>query len=173
MVLIIRHGEKPPDEDKSPDLSEKGMQRAKALPGLFASSTDRPHPFPRPDFIFATHNSEKSHRPMETVKHLAKKLKLTINDTYRNKAEDPVKGKGMVELSQEIFGNKKYQVKTVLVCWHHGCIPEVAKLLGATDSERKFNGKVFDRVWQITYDKKGKTTFADLPQRLLPDDSKK
>jgi hypothetical protein len=173
VVLIIRHGEKPPDEDKSPELSEKGKQRAKALPGLFQSSPDRAHPFPTPDFIFATHNSKKSDRPVETVKHLAKRLKLTINDAFRNKEEDPVKGKGIPELRQEIFGNKKYQGKTILICWHHGTIPELAEQLGAKVSPKKFNHEAFDRVWQITYDENGETTFTDLPQRLLPGDSKK
>ena len=42
-----------------------------------------------------------------------------------------------------------------------------------TGYPKVWDGKVFDRVWQITYDEKGNTKCADLPQRLLPDDSKK
>jgi len=52
-------------------------------------------------------------------------------------------------------------------------MPELAKLLHATGYPVEVYGKVFDRVWQITYDDKGHTTFTDRPQRLLPGDSKK
>jgi hypothetical protein len=36
----------------------------------------------------------------------------------------------------------------------------------------KWDGKVFDRVWQITFPK-GKATLADLPQMLLYGDAAK
>jgi hypothetical protein len=36
----------------------------------------------------------------------------------------------------------------------------------------KWDGKVFDRVWQITFPK-GKATLADSPQMLLYDDGAK
>ncbi len=166
-VLLIRHAEKPPDEDKSVHLSKQGEERAKALPQLFVKSPTRPIPFPRPDFLFATHNSKSSHRPVETVTPLSRKLGLPINDAFKNDVP------GMRGLSNEVFGKKKYQGKTVLVCWHHGTMPEMAGLLRATGYPAKVGSKVFDRVWQITYDKEGKTTFANLPQRLLPGDSKK
>ena len=165
-VLIIRHAEKPPDEAQSVHLSEQGEKRAKALPQLFEKSANRPDPFSTPDFIFATHNTEDSHRPVETVTPFAKKLGLPINDAFKNKE------KGILDLSKEIFGHKRYQGKTVLICWHHGTIPDLAKALRATDVPDKWDHKAFDRVWQITYDQKGKTTFVDRPQLLLPDDAK-
>jgi hypothetical protein len=58
----------------------------------------------------------------------------------------------------------------VLICWHHGKIPDLAKALGVFNPP-KWDGKVFDRVWQITYTK-GKASLADLPQMLLYGDSK-
>jgi len=58
-----------------------------------------------------------------------------------------------------------------LICWHHGKIPDLAKALGVKRPP-KWDGKVFDRVWQITYPK-GKASLEDLPQMLLYGDSKK
>ena len=89
------------------------------------------------------------------------------------KAERAVKDKGILNLSQLLFSDNRYQGKTVLICWHHGTIPDLARALGATNSPDHWKSKVFDRVWQISYDDKGNTTFADRPQRLLPDDSRK
>jgi hypothetical protein len=172
VVLLIRHAEKP-DDEKSVHLSEQGKRRAAALPQLFVASATRPDPFPTPDFIFATHDSHASHRPVETITPLAKKLGLPFDDSFRNKDEVKDTGKGMPELAGELFGNRKYRGKTILVCWHHGTIPELAKLLRATGSPRKWDEGRFDRVWQITYDEKGKTSFLDRPQRLLPGDQDK
>ena len=81
-VLLVRHAEKPPDADESVHLSAEGKKRADALPGLFEASKARPDPLPKPDFVFATENSKHSHRPLETVTPLARKLKLTVN-AYR------------------------------------------------------------------------------------------
>ncbi|HTU89090.1 MAG TPA: hypothetical protein VMF69_03240 [Gemmataceae bacterium] len=176
-VLIIRHAEKPPEGNASVALSAQGKERAKTLHKLFKK--DRPHPFPKPDYIFATHNSKHSHRPVETVTPLAKRLHLLINEDYSNAEKGTVKGKGkkaepgMVELRQRLLGDRHYHGKTVLICWHHGTIPELARLLGATKCPTKWHGDTFDRIWQLTYDATGHVTFADLPQHLLPGDSTK
>jgi broad specificity phosphatase PhoE len=178
-VLIIRHAEKPPAGTPSVDLSARGEKRARALHKLFEKSRGRPSPFPRPDFLFATHNTSSSHRPVDTLKPLAAKLDLPLDSSFRNnfrkltKAEKQSGGEGFRELDKEILRNKRYRGKTVLVCWHHGTIPELARRLKAKRVPGKWKGSVFDRVWQISYDEKGKTTFADLPQRLLPGDSSK
>src|SRR5438270_13845848 len=83
-VLLIRHGEKPPAEAESVALSDKGKERAEALRKLFKKTDKRPDLPPAPDFIFATKDSKRSHRPRETVTPLAKKLDLKINDSYAN-----------------------------------------------------------------------------------------
>jgi broad specificity phosphatase PhoE len=174
VVLLIRHAEKP-DDDKSVHLSEQGMRRAEALPQLFVPSATRPDPFPTPDFLFATHNTHASHRPLETIKPLAKKLGLPIDDSFHNKGKDEVKDgeKGMAELAEELFGKRKYQGKTILVCWHHGTLPKLAKLLRATGYPKEWDKHRFDLVWQISYDAKGKATFLERPQHLLPGDRDK
>jgi broad specificity phosphatase PhoE len=162
-ILIIRHAEKP-TEGKSVELSDEGKERAKKLHKLFEKSDARPNPFPRPDFIFATADSKESQRPNLTVAPLAKKLGLKVNDDYANKH--------FAKLAHELLHDKTYAGKTVLVCWHHGTIPDLIEKLGAK-KPHKIKDEVFDRVWQIEYDKKGNITFSDLPQRLMPGDSKK
>jgi hypothetical protein len=181
-ILIIRHAEKTGDKADA-HLSKKGKERAEVLDQLFVASKARPHPFPRPDFIFAASHQKASQRPLETVTLLARKLKLSINNEYNSK-QPPAPGtnkdkkkteqkKRMQELRTEIFGEPKYFGKTILVAWRHSTIPELAKTLGASKVPPKWDDTVFDRVWQITYDDDGKATFRDLPQRLLPGDAAK
>jgi len=165
LVLIIRHAEKPPEEARSVHLSAEGKKRAEVLPQLFQTSKKRPDPFPAPDFIFAAQNSKHSHRSVETVTILAKKLKLPINSNYPD--DD------FARLAHELFKNPKYASKTILICWHHGTIPQLAKQLKAADAPDTWKGHVFDRVWQITYDTNGKATFLRRPQQLLATDSAK
>jgi phosphohistidine phosphatase SixA len=171
-ILIIRHAEKP-KEAGDVHLAQEGKARAQKLFQLFAESKTRPDPFPTPDFIFATRDSKNSHRPRKTVTPLAKKLGLPVNSEYDNKK----KGKtGVRGLSAEIFKGKKYAGKIVLVCWHHGTMPELAKALLANSPNetakvpKEFDKKRFDLVWQITFDKDGKATFTVRPQQLMPGD---
>ena len=164
-VLIIRHGEKPPATEKSPDLTPEGKERAEALPKLFQTSAAEPAPFPAPDFLFAAKDSAKSRRPHETIAPLAKALKLKVNSDFA--AED------VAGLAHELFHNPQYAGKTVLVCWHHGKIPALAAQLKAVGAPDPWDPEVFDRVWQIDYDKEGKATFTNLPQRLMPKDADK
>jgi hypothetical protein len=53
----------------------------------------------------------------------------------------------------------------VLICWH----PAIAKALGVSRPP-KWDGKIFDRVWQIKYSR-GNVTLANLPQMLLYGDA--
>jgi hypothetical protein len=163
-ILVIRHAEKPDDEDDI-HLSPHGTKRAGALPNLFRKSAGRPDPFPTPDFIFAAKRSKHSDRSVETVTPLAKGLKLAVNDTYET--DDYAK------LAEELLSNPKYRGKTVLICWHHGNIPELVARLGAADAPDKWKDAVFDRVWVVTYNAKGKAkALARRAQALLPADAK-
>ncbi|MBP3955769.1 histidine phosphatase family protein [Gemmata sp. G18] len=162
-VIIIRHAEKPDDENAR-DLSATGKRRAEALAELFQKSDTRPDPLPTPDFIFATKASKRSDRPVETVAPLAKKLKLDIDSRYAN--DDYAK------LATEMLSNPKYEGKTVLICWHHGNIPELAGSLKVGDVPDKWKDSVFDRAWVVTYEG-GKGRLTKRPQTLLPGDAEK
>jgi hypothetical protein len=162
-VLLIRHAEKP-DDILSTHLSEAGVKRAEALPKLFEKSDDRPEPFPKPDFLIATRNTKNSQRPTETLAPLAKALDLKVDATFDH-TNPP-------SLATVLFGTSKYVGKTVLVCWHHGAITEVAKALGV-EKPPEWKDGVYDRVWDLTFDEQGKVTFRDRPMHLVPGDRKK
>src|SRR5712691_3291642 len=192
-VLIIRHGEKVGDPKKDDDggrhLSIQGSARASAVPSLFAP--DQPQlsckldhksgefiglyrqiptkgkapRFATPNFIFATQNSKHSKRPIETVTPLATALNLPIDDNFADTDEE------IAEMVNAILNDLAFAGKIVLICWHHGKIPDVAKALGVRKPP-KWDGKVFDRVWQITFPK-GKASLQDSPQMLLYGDSAK
>jgi hypothetical protein len=191
-VLIIRHGEKigdpKSDDDGGRHLSVRGSARAAALPTLFAPTQPqltcamhartnefhggyRQNPlkgkaprFATPDFVFATERSKHSKRPIETVTPLSVALNLPIEDGFADKDPD------ITKMCNAILNEFTFAGKTVLICWHHGKIPEIARALGIAKPP-KWKGTVFDRVWQVTY-KKGKASLEDSPQQLLYGDSR-
>jgi hypothetical protein len=162
-ILIIRHGEKPVDEDSSDGLTPKGEERARELHRLFEKSASRPEPFPKPDFVFAAKATKNSRRSKLTVAPLAERLMLPVNDSF---------GKDDAErLVKELLTNSKYTGKTVLICWQHGGIPDLAKALGGVDVPREWPSHEFNRVWRLTYSQDGKAKFRVVNQRLLEGDA--
>ena len=170
-ILIIRHAEKAVVAEASVHLSDVGETRAKRLHELFEKSADRPEPFAKPDFVFATNNTKMSHRPVETVTPLAKHLMLPINNRFHNTAD--ATRKGIADLCKEILEEEKYRGKTILVCWHHGTMTELAVGLKATKVPNRWRADRFDRVWELTYDATGVAALVDRPQRLLKEDTVK
>ena len=65
------------------------------------------------------------------------------------------------------------RARRFLISWRHSVLPELARTLKATKAPTKWGDDVYDRVWKITYDAAGNAEFVDLPQRLMPGDSKK
>jgi len=195
-IFIIRHGEKIGDPRKDNDggrhLSIRGSARAAALPSLFAPAMPQPtcklrhhhhEPeeefvglyrqiplkgtaprFTTPDFIFATQMSKDSNRPIETVTPVATALNHHIDDDYADN-DNEIKKMVNAILTETCFAGR-----VVLICWHHSSIPDIAKGLGIAKPS-KWDAKVFDRVWQITFPK-GKATLTDSAQMLLYGDSK-
>ena len=160
-ILLIRHAEKL--TDGRIDLSPVGFERAKAIPQLFGGAgAAAPHNLPKPEFLFATHLSARSNRPVETITPLSEALKMPISHD--------IDDKDFATLAGELLSGK-YAGKVVLVAWHHGSIPRLAKALGATPPYDPWPDTQFDRVWRIDY-KDGKAVLTDLPQGLMPGDSK-
>ena len=160
-VMLIRHAEKL--SDGQIDLSAAGFARAKVIPELFGGAgAAAPHNLPRPDFLFATHVSKKSNRPVETITPLSAALGLPISSE--------VADKDFATLANELLSGK-YAGKVVLVAWHHGSLPAFARALGAVPPYDPWPEGQFDRVWRIDY-VGGKATLHDLPQGLMPGDSK-
>src|SRR5258705_11001413 len=158
-ILIIRHAEKL--TDGRIDLSPTGFERARLLPKLFSPPAARPD-LPTPQVLFATHLSQHSNRPVQTVTPLAAALHLPIDDSFNN---DDYPALAAALLSG------KYAGSVVLVVWHHGKIPQLASALGATPPYAPWPDAQYDRIWRIDF-ANGKATLQDLPYALMPGDSK-
>jgi hypothetical protein len=158
-ILLIRHAEKLTDGRM--DLSPTGFERARLLPKIFLPAPARPD-LPTPQVLFATHLSEHSNRPVQTVTPLAAALHLPIDDSFRN---DDYPALAAALLSG------RYAGKVVLVVWHHGRIPQLASALGATPPYAPWPDAQYDRIWRIDF-ANGKPTLQDLPYALLPGDSR-
>jgi hypothetical protein len=74
---------------------------------------------------------------------------------HAEKPADPVQtpclGKDYATLAKLILANPAYAGKTVLICWNHEEIPQLAAALGVTPEPPKWKGSVFDRVYVISY----------------------
>jgi hypothetical protein len=164
MILLVRHAEKPADEENSPHLSALGKKRAAALPELFRGTKQRPSPLPLPDLIFAAKSSKNSQRPVETVALLAQQLRLPVIADYDDETD-------VDRLVTDLLNDPRYAGKKILICWRHDSLADLAHKLGASDAPDSWKKDVFDRVWQLDYSKDGKVTFQDRPQLLLSGDS--
>ncbi len=159
-ILLMRHAEKL--TDGRIDLAPAGFARAKDLPELFLGISAGTAPkFPRPDVLFATHQSKHSNRPFETIQPLSQALNLPINTDF---ADDDYASLAKLLLSGQYAG------KVVLVAWHHGTLPQFATALGVQPQPAPWPATQFDRVWRIDWHD-GKPTLTDLPQQLMPGDS--
>jgi hypothetical protein len=159
-VIVIRHGEKP---DNGPELNERGVQRAKALVGLFeGDSTITPQAI----YAMEPKGPGGSVRAIQTVQPLADSLGLEIRQQYKQKE--------LSALASDILGDKTLDGKTVLVCWEHKVIPDLIKALGYDAGPSKWpGGQVYDRLWILDFKSGKPASFKDLPQNLLPGDSDK
>jgi hypothetical protein len=148
-IILIRHAEKPADP-KDPHLSSAGRKRAERLVSFITTDPDMTR-FGPPAAIYATAttNDDDGQRTQETVAPLARDLKLQVQTPYH--------GKEFAKLAKEILANSAYDRKTVLICWNHEVIPELAAALGVKTEPEKWKSSVYDLVYIITYDK-GKAT---------------
>ena len=152
VIMLIRHGEDAGQRDFN--VNPRGYQRAAALPKLFGAR------LPKPDVIVATRATKGSNRPVETVEPLAKALNLPIDNRFR---DDDFRA-----LAESLLSDERYDGKVVLVCWHHGKIPKLAKALGVKDPP-PWPDAQFDHVWVIE-PKKRSARFEDVHQTLLDGD---
>jgi hypothetical protein len=162
VIYLMRHAEKPTD-DKDPNLAPQGFKRAQALAYLFVAMPGRTTlpPLLRPDVLFASAPSKHSNRPILTITPLAQLLHEHIDADYMDLEAGP--------LAKQVLSGK-YAGKVVLISWHHGQIPQVAKALGVDDAPKKWDPDVFDQIWKIEYID-GKAQMSVVHEHLLPGDS--
>jgi hypothetical protein len=150
-IILIRHAEEPSDPN-DPHLSKKGVARADRLvefvthdPAIIRLGT--------PAAIFATETThdDNGQRTQETVAPLAKVLNLTVQTPYHSKDYD--------ELATRVLSDRSLDGKTVVICWNHEYIPQLARALGVTTAPAKWKGKVYDEVYVISY-RAGKATMT-------------
>lgn len=142
-IILIRHADKPADPT-NPHLSPAGVKRAEELVS-FITTDPMMTRFGLPVAVFATKTTkdDDGQRTQETVAPLARALKLPVQTPYL--------GKHYAALATQILANPAYAGKTVLICWNHEEIPQLAAALGVTPPPRKWKGSVFDQVYVISY----------------------
>jgi len=145
-IYIIRHGEKPAD---GAALSPEGTKRAQGYVEFFTTLKVKKQPV-KVEHLFAAADSKNSARPRLTLEPLSRALNLPLD--LRFEADD-VKG-----LAEDL--RTKDHGRCIVICWHHGPIPELLKELGVDPADLLEDGewpdKVFDWVIQLRYDAAGK-----------------
>ena len=161
-IILIRHAEKPPEEANL-HLAQKGRERARALVPLLTQKavfiTNGP-----PAALFAARPTPRGHgqRTSETLEPLASALGLTVQTPYSSGE--------YASLARQILKDPRLDGKTVVICWVHESLPELAEALGVKRPPSKWKSSAFDRAWVITFHGK-KAVLTDVPQQLLAGDS--
>src|SRR6185312_13213164 len=138
-VVIIRHGEKP---DTGDNLSCQGFNRSlqipKSLDGQFKTVASFVYV---PKIKTGVHTS--SVRMFQTVTPYAVKHNLAVNSSFK---ETDHKG-----VAADVLARRGL----VLLVWEHQNIHDIVKALGVKKKVPQWNGKDFDSIWVVTFDKKG------------------
>ncbi len=150
-ILILRHAEKTGSEDDI-HLSKPGYMRAKKLASYI------PKTFGAPDFIFAAARSKRSIRSMETMSPLA----MSLGKTVQHSIED----KDFAALVRQLLSNPMYAGTTVVICWHHNKLPEIARILGAPPGTYPdpWPSDLYDAIIEISYAADGTVSARDVMQ---------
>lgn len=175
-ILMVRHGEKP---QQGVTLSVAGQARAQAYVAWFAHYILRNTNGAMPataaalqiQHLFATADSASSQRPRLTITPLAQALGKEIHDQFADDEHH--------KLAKYILANEKYNGDTLLICWHHGKILELAAELGvqnlppASNWPQKWPEQVFGWTLQLVFDANGAldpTQTLCFSQQLMYDD---
>lgn len=142
-IVLFRHAEKPADK-ANPHLSPEGVRRARLLVG-FLTTNPVVNKHGKPVAIFATKTTkdDDGQRTQETVAPAAAALKLAV--------QAPFVGKDYKRLAKRILGNPAYAGKTVLICWNHDVLSELAAELGVSPKPPAWKGGEYDQVYLITF----------------------
>jgi hypothetical protein len=145
VILIIRHAEQ---QEDGQGLSPAGDARARAYVNYFTTFTIDGRPL-KLDYLFASKDSSNSHRPGLTIQPIATKLGLMVDSRFKNRQ--------FSDLVDEI--QSRPHGANILICWHHGKIPQIIRALGADPKQLLPNGRwpddVFGWLILLRYDENG------------------
>lgn len=158
-VVIMRHAEK----DSGTSLSERGWQRAKALPGFFAGNPAlQALGTPVAIYAAAPRHATSSTRPQETVTPLASALGLPIELGFHR---DEVRS-----LAGRILESPAYDGRVVVVCWVHRTISDLPSAFGLRAPVDNWPNDQFNRIWILQFDSSCSPRLATIDEKLLPGD---
>ena len=162
-ILIIRHAEKPSSGHK---LSALGEERAEKYIGYFKTYSIGQNAV-HFDAFFAAKDSKQSHRPRLTIDPLRKSLLKSLNTDFKNE--------NFADLVVELKG-ADFAGKTVLVCWHHGEIPDMLRAFGANPKVLLPHGQwpddVFGWLVELHLDRSGSLqSIKIINEKLMADDT--
>jgi phosphohistidine phosphatase SixA len=134
----MRHAEKTGDAGDR-GLSPAGKARAERLAAWI------PEAFGRPDFLVAAADSPKSRRSNLTLEPLAQTSGLAIDGAVENADFET--------LAARLLADPRYAGKLVVVAWHQGKLPKLAKALGAPAGSYpdKWGRENFHRILRLDY----------------------
>jgi hypothetical protein len=151
-VLIIRHADKPENGD---GLSPAGEARAKEYVNYFEHYQCDGTPI-KLQALFAAADSKMSHRPILTLEPLSRAVGLPIDSEYKDKDYDKLVG----DLRSTNHG------RDILICWHHGEIPNLLRALGADAGQLipggEWPGDQYGWVMQLRFNGKAHVSEAKL-----------
>ena len=161
VILVIRHAEKPATGES---LSAAGEARAQAYVNYFRNFTIDGQPL-KLDYLIATTDSSNSHRPRLTLEPVAKALGIKIDGRFNDNQ--------FQALAQEL--QSRPPGTNILICWHHGQIPQLLRALGADPKKLLPNAKWPDDEYgwllQLRYDANGRLFESKrINENLAPDD---
>ena len=145
-VLIFRHAEEP---DHGDSLSPVGETHANAYVGYFENYVINGNTPFHVTALFAAANSHSSHRSVLTLTPLSQATGLPLDSQYKD--NDYAKLADALQSADHGRG--------IVVCWHHGNIPNLIRALGGDPHELLPDGKwpssQYGWTVQLRYDKQG------------------
>lgn len=142
-VILLRHAEKPKKQTDR-HLSEAGRARAQALASLLVTNNPVVSNLP-PCALFAPKPSKDGEglRAVETLEPLGARVGLGI--------QTPFSRKDHARLMRQLLHESDYEGKTVVVCWVHEYLNEMAEELGVSSRVAPWPKEVYDRIWVIKW----------------------
>ncbi|HKQ39486.1 MAG TPA: hypothetical protein VJ063_15520 [Verrucomicrobiae bacterium] len=161
-IVILRHAEEP--SGNSIHLSAKGQKRARALADFFQTNTVVTQ-FGPPVALFAPRpKAGGSRRSVETL--------IPTSESLGQPIRQPFAQEQYAALARKILTTSAFKGKTVVIVWTHSYINDLAAALGVHPKPGDWKSRTYDRAWVILRSQ-GRMTLKDIPQRLLPGDSKR